>query len=311
MSSKRQRGKLSDAGKPAREDLFRGTGRDRQNLTILTCIMRYKAQVETHDISNKAAVAGLGTSYFVDTENHHGRTVREYLETQKRDLMKEYKPPTLELPHDTPQNYKEGEANKTASQLHDKVEDAYYECILHHLLRYLADEHLPSDLQDKVEKMWRDVRPMGRNEAQSTYNRHVVQIAKFVNEMADAQNSNVLNMKLLMGENPPAALLADDAGDAVLRVLPKNQHRELNLRRIEDEEIKAKLMANCMDIEFVSTFRMMAQARRPCNLSWPKAKREVTSNSLRDPQRAAKAAAADATEVSDGAEVVPMVVPIH
>ena len=123
MSSKRQRGKLSDAGKPAKEDLFRGTGRDRQNLTILTCIMRYKAQVETHDISNQAAVAGLSTNYFVDTDNQHGKTVREYLETQKRDLMKEYKPPTLVLPHGTPQ----------------KLEDAYYYCILHHLLRHLAD----------------------------------------------------------------------------------------------------------------------------------------------------------------------------
>jgi len=123
--------------------------------------MTYKAQVETHDISNKAAVAGLSTNYMLDTDNHHGKIVRECLETQKRELMKEHKPPTLVLPHGTPQ----------------KLEDAYYYCILHHLLRYLADERLPSDLQDIVEKMWRDVRPMGRNEAQSTYNRHVLQIA--------------------------------------------------------------------------------------------------------------------------------------
>ena len=161
----------------------------------MKCILTYKAQVETHDISNRAAVAGLSTNYMLDTDNHHGKIVRECLETQKRELMKEHKPPTLVLPHGTPQ----------------KLEDAYYYCILHHLLRHLADEHLPSDLQDIVEKIWRDVRPMGRNEAQSTYNRHVLQIAKFSNEMAEAQNSNVLNMQLLMGEDPPAALLADDA----------------------------------------------------------------------------------------------------
>jgi len=76
--------------------------------------------------------------------------------------------------------------------------------------------------------------------------------------MAEAQNSNVLNMQLLMGENPPAALLADDAGGVVLKLLPKNPHRELNLRHIENEEIKAKLMANCMDYDFVSAFRMLS-----------------------------------------------------
>ena len=60
----------------------------------------------------------------------------------------------------------------------------------------------------------------------------------------------MLNMQLLIGENPPAALLADDAGGVVLKLLPKNSHRELNLRHIENEEIKAKLMANCMDYDF-------------------------------------------------------------
>lgn len=66
-----------------------------------------------------------------------------------------------------------------------------------------------------------------------------------------------------MGEDPPAALLADDAGGVVLKLLPKNSHRELNLRHIENEEIKAKLMANCMDYDF-TVHSECYQARRPC-----------------------------------------------
>ena len=250
-------GKIKDFGDREAKTLFRGDSSDRSRATILTRIKEFDALIGAHNVPSRDAFIAMETKAFCDLSSAAGRNVQDEIRSHRAELLESFVKPKQTKPFSSPTD--QGQRDQNAAALVDfkALNEAYYYQLLHHMYRFLAENHLPATLQNILRNKWTNLRHMGPNETATSYIGYVKQQAKFINEVAEAQNNNVLNIKLLMGDAPPDSLLLDDAGTVALKVLPNNSQMEVNIQTIDDDAIKVALMTGHNNQEFVQTFRML------------------------------------------------------
>ena len=174
-------GKIKDIGKRHANNLFNGHSKDRQAVAILDRISELEDLRRSFNIPSRDVLNAMSTDVFCNASTAAGRSVMDEIKTHRTELLAQYTKPVYTKPHDPPTSQGQERANKAAENTYHEVSEAYFCCLLHHMYRYLAKNHLPVNLQYLMRKKWQNLRDMGPTETANSYISHVLQVAKSIN----------------------------------------------------------------------------------------------------------------------------------